>query len=51
MAYSSEIVAGRLLAVRRSLRGTESDCAHLDDFVQVLCRLDSGRLRRPAEGR
>ena len=43
MAVSSEILAGKLLAVRRSLRGTEGDGAYLDHFVQILCRLDAER--------
>ena|SRR5690242_2020914 len=43
MVNSAEIVVSQLLAVRRSLRGTEWDGAHLDHFVQVLCRLDSVR--------
>lgn len=38
-----ESVAGRLLAARRSMRGTEWDGTDLDHFVQVLCRLDSDR--------
>lgn len=42
-AASDETVAGRLLAARRALRGTEWDGADLDHFVQVLCRLDAGR--------
>lgn len=43
MACSSDVVIAKLLAVRRSLRGTEWDSAHLDHCVQVLCRLDSMR--------
>lgn len=43
MIYSPEIVVGKLLAVRRSLRGTEWDGTHLDHFVQILCRLDNTR--------
>lgn len=43
MVDSSEIVAGKLLAVRRSLRGTQWDGAYLDHFVQMLCRLDADR--------
>lgn len=43
MAESSETLAGKLLAARRSLRGTESDGAYLDHFVQILCRLDTER--------
>jgi hypothetical protein len=42
-AASAETVAGRLLAARRALRGTEWDGADLDHFVQVLCRLDADR--------
>ena len=42
-AASDEIVAGRLLAARRTLRGTEWDGADLDHFVQALCRLDADR--------
>ena len=38
-----ESVAGRLLAARRSMRGTEWDGSDLDHFVQVLCRLDADR--------
>ena len=40
---SSETATGKLLAARRSLRGTEWDGASLDHFVQVLCRLDADR--------
>jgi hypothetical protein len=43
MATSSEIVTGKLLAARRSLRGTQWDGAYLDHFVQMLCRLDADR--------
>lgn len=43
MADASEILAGKLLAARRSLRGTEGDGPYLDHFVQVLCRLDARR--------
>jgi len=43
MVDPSEAVTGRLLAARRSLRGTEWDGAYLDHFVQVLCRLDVDR--------
>ncbi len=43
MADSSEILAGKLLAARRSLRGAEGDGAYLDHFVQILCRLDAAR--------
>jgi hypothetical protein len=43
MADSPEIMAEKLLAARRSLRGTEWDGAYLDHFVQILCRLDAGR--------
>ena len=42
-AASDEIVAGKLLAARRALRGTEWDGADLDHFVQMLCRLDADR--------
>ncbi|MPZ29452.1 MAG: hypothetical protein GEV13_00385 [Rhodospirillales bacterium] len=42
-AASDEIVAGKLLAARRALRGTEWDGNDLDHFVQVLCRLDADR--------
>ena len=42
-ATSDKTVAGRLLAARRALRGTEWDGADLDHFVQVLCRLDADR--------
>jgi len=42
-AASDEIVAGKLLAARRALRGTEWDGADLDHFVQMLCRLDVDR--------
>jgi hypothetical protein len=42
-ATSEKTVAGRLLAARRALRGTEWDGADLDHFVQVLCRLDAER--------
>ena len=63
MIYSPEIVVGKLLAVRRSLRGTEWDGTHLDHFVQVsvastipgmaspstICRLSRARgLVKPA---
>lgn len=43
MAASDESVAGKLLAARRALRGTEWDGIDLDHFVQVLCRLDADR--------
>ncbi len=42
-AGCDESVAGRLLAARRSMRGTEWDGSDLDHFVQVLCRLDADR--------
>jgi hypothetical protein len=42
-AASDESVAGKLLAARRALRGTEWDGSDLDHFVQVLCRLDADR--------
>lgn len=42
-AASDEIVAAKLLAARRALRGTEWDGTDLDHFVQILCRLDAGR--------
>lgn len=42
-AASDEIVAGKLLAARRALRGTEWDGSDLDHFVQVLCRLHAER--------
>ena len=40
---SDKTVAGKLLAARRALRGTDWDGGDLDHFVQVLCRLDTGR--------
>ena len=43
MAASSEVVTGKLMTARRSLRGTEWDGTYLDHFVQVLCRLDADR--------
>jgi hypothetical protein len=42
-AASDGSVAGKLLAARRALRGTEWDGSDLDHFVQVLCRLDADR--------
>jgi hypothetical protein len=42
-AASNGSVAGKLLAARRALRGTEWDGSDLDHFVQVLCRLDADR--------
>ncbi|MBI2740762.1 MAG: hypothetical protein HYX38_30020 [Rhodospirillales bacterium] len=42
-AACDESVAGRLLAARRAMRGTEWDGSDLDHFVQVLCRLDADR--------
>ena len=43
MAVSSQGIAARLLVARRALRGTEWDGSDLDQFVQVLCRLDGSR--------
>ena len=43
MADLSEGAAARLLAARRALRSTEWDGSDLDQFVQVLCRLDGDR--------
>jgi hypothetical protein len=40
---SDESLAGKLLAARRALRGTEWDGSDLDHFVQMLIRLDAGR--------
>ena len=37
------IMISKLLAVRRSLRGTEWDGAYLDHFVEVMSRLDARR--------
>jgi hypothetical protein len=42
-AASDETVAGKILAARRALRGTDWDVSDLDHFVQVLCRLDADR--------
>jgi hypothetical protein len=42
-AVGDDSVAGKLLAARRALRGTEWDGSDLDHFVQVLCRLDADR--------
>jgi hypothetical protein len=42
-APSDEIVAGKILAARRTLRRTDWDGSDLDHFVQVLCRLDADR--------
>jgi hypothetical protein len=41
--FSNETVAGKILAARRALRGTDWDGSDLDHFVQVLCRLDADR--------
>ena len=38
---SDEIMAGKILAARRALRRTDWDGSDLDNFVQVLCRLDA----------
>ncbi len=43
MSNPSEVAIGKLLVARRSMRGTKWDGAHLDHFVQVLCRLDCSR--------
>lgn len=42
-AASDQIVPGRLLAARCTLRGTEWGGTALDHFVQVPCRLDVDR--------
>lgn len=42
-AVRSENVAGKILAARRTLRRTDWDGSDLDQFVQVLCRLNAER--------
>lgn len=37
------IMVSKMLAVRRSLRGTEWDGAYLDHFVELMSRLDARR--------